>query len=142
MGRRCAGSARGASLGPLKAAICPTCTIRQYSGALAYLESPRVQGAFDAFWINQPDGQGVGIQDRYAQAWKHLAQRYADNKTVIGYDLMNEPFQGSILPGVVFGSVIQMLPLLQQKGIKLESPNPAGQVLEAYQILQKDLEAL
>ena len=61
----------------------------------AYLISPAVQTAFDNFWQNAPAPDGVGIQDHYINLWKHLAQRYADNTTVIGFDIMNEPFMGS-----------------------------------------------
>jgi len=61
----------------------------------AYLMSPAVQTAFDNFWNNTPAEDGVGIQDRFAQLWKHIAERYADNRTVIGYDILNEPFIGS-----------------------------------------------
>ena len=61
----------------------------------AYLISPAVQHAFDNFWKNTPAIDGVGIQDHYIAVWKHIAERYADNTTVIGFDLMNEPFMGS-----------------------------------------------
>lgn len=63
----------------------------------AYLTSPAVQRAFDNFWANKPAADGIGIQDHYAAAWRHVARRYADNPTVIGYDLMNEPFPGSLI---------------------------------------------
>ena len=61
----------------------------------AYLISPAVQTAFDHFWSNTPASDGVGIQDHYINLWKHIAKRYADNTTVIGFDIMNEPFMGS-----------------------------------------------
>ncbi|MEN8226708.1 MAG: cellulase family glycosylhydrolase [Bacteroidota bacterium] len=61
----------------------------------AYLISPAVQTAFDNFWNNRPATDGMGIQDHYAQLWKLIAERYADEPTVIGYDLMNEPFIGT-----------------------------------------------
>ena len=61
----------------------------------AYVLSEAVQTAFDNFWLNKPASDGVGIQDHYAALWKHIAKRYANNKTVIGYDIMNEPFPGS-----------------------------------------------
>lgn len=61
----------------------------------AYMLSEAVQTAFDNFWLNTPASDGIGIQDHYAALWKHIAQRYATNKTVIGYDIMNEPFPGS-----------------------------------------------
>jgi len=61
----------------------------------AYLISPAVQTAWDNFWNNSPVSDGKGLQDHYAKAWQHVAKRYAGNNTVIGYDMMNEPFLGS-----------------------------------------------
>lgn len=61
----------------------------------AYMLSEAVQTAFDNFWLNKPASDGIGIQDHYAALWKHIAKRYANNNTVIGYDIMNEPFPGS-----------------------------------------------
>lgn len=61
----------------------------------AYVMSEAVQTAFDNFWLNKPVSDGIGVQDHFAALWRHLAKRYAKNKTVIGYDLMNEPFPGS-----------------------------------------------
>jgi len=61
----------------------------------AYMMSTAVQTSFDNFWANKPAPDGVGIQDHFANLWKHIAQRYANNTTVIGYDIMNEPFPGS-----------------------------------------------
>ncbi|WP_430812268.1 MULTISPECIES: cellulase family glycosylhydrolase [unclassified Carboxylicivirga] len=61
----------------------------------AYMMSEAVQTAFDNFWANKPASDGIGVQDHYANLWKHIAKRYADNPTVIGYDIMNEPFAGS-----------------------------------------------
>lgn len=78
-----------------------------YRGAVwsdSYLISPAVQTAFDNFWNNTPASDSIGIQDHYANLWKHIAKRYAKNTTVIGYDIMNEPFMGS--------SAQQVLPLM------------------------------
>jgi endoglycosylceramidase len=78
-----------------------------YTGAVwsdSYLISPAVQTAFDNFWKNTPASDGIGIQDHYANLWKHLAERYANNNTIIGYDIMNEPFMGS--------SAQQVLPMM------------------------------
>lgn len=61
----------------------------------AYLISPAVQTAWDNFWDNKMVDNGMGIQDHYARVWEVLANRYKENSTVIGYDLMNEPFPGS-----------------------------------------------
>jgi endoglycosylceramidase len=61
----------------------------------AYMLSQAVQTSFDNFWANKPASDGIGLQDHYAQMWQHIAKRYVNNPTVIGYDLMNEPFSGS-----------------------------------------------
>lgn len=61
----------------------------------AYFTSPRVHRAFDNFWANAPGPDGVGIQDRFALAWRHVAARYVDTPAVIGINIMNEPFPGS-----------------------------------------------
>lgn len=61
----------------------------------SYLLSPAVQTAFDNFWNNREAADGIGIQDHFINMWKHIASRYKENKTVIGYDILNEPFMGS-----------------------------------------------
>jgi len=61
----------------------------------AYWMSQAVQAAFDNFWANKPGPDGVGIQERFALAWRHVAARYADEPAVVGFDLLNEPFIGS-----------------------------------------------
>ncbi len=77
----------------------------------AHLTSPAVKRAFDNFWDNKPGPDGVGIQDRFALAWRHVAQRYADEPAVLGYDLFNEPGGGSAF---VEGLLLQM-----EKGAQL-----------------------
>ena len=73
----------------------------------SYLISPAVQTAFDNFWKNALAPDGIGLQDHYANLWKHIAKRYANNPTIIGYDIMNEPFMGSaanqIMPVMLTG---------------------------------------
>lgn len=72
----------------------------------AYLGSPAVSRAFDHFWKNDPAPDGIGLQDHYAQMWRHVAEFYRDYKNVIGYDLMNEPYPGSA-GQAVFGALIE-----------------------------------
>lgn len=67
----------------------------------AYLMSPAVQRSFDSFWQNRPASDGVGLQEHYANVWKVLARRYADSVSVVGFDVMNEPFIGSRAQAVV-----------------------------------------
>jgi endoglycosylceramidase len=62
---------------------------------LNYFTMPALQHAFDHFWANSPGPGGVGLQDRFAAAWRHLAQRFAGNRAVLGYDIFNEPFPGT-----------------------------------------------
>lgn len=70
--------------------------------SIAYFTSPAIHAAFDNFWANKPASDGIGLQDHFARAWQIVAQRYADEPTVIGYDLFNEPFPGSsILPSLM-----------------------------------------
>ena len=35
--------------------------------------------AYDHFWANDPGPGGVGLQDRYAAAWRHVAERFRDD---------------------------------------------------------------
>ncbi len=102
-----------------------------YTGAVwsdSYLISPAVQTAFDNFWNNKPASDGMGIQDHYANLWKYIAKRYANNTTVIGYDLMNEPFMGTsaqqVMP-LMLGAYAQVL--VEETGQML----PSAEELEA-----------
>ena len=102
-----------------------------YKGAVwsdSYLISPAVQTAFDNFWKNTPASDGIGLQDHYANLWKHIAKRYADNTTVIGYDIMNEPFMGTSAQNVMplmLGAYAQVF--AEETG---QAP-PSGEELEA-----------
>lgn len=59
-----------------------------------YLD-PVVIKAFDAFWQNKiyPE-TGLGLQDHFALAWKVVAEVFRNEKHVVGYDILNEPFPG------------------------------------------------
>jgi endoglycosylceramidase len=52
--------------------------------------------AWDAFWRNAPAADGVGLQDHYARAWAHVAARFADVASVVGYEVLNEPWPGTV----------------------------------------------
>ncbi|WP_157008712.1 glycoside hydrolase family 5 protein [Agromyces laixinhei] len=71
----------------------------------AYLASPAVHEALDQFWSNAAGPGGVGLQDRFAAMWAHVARRFRDHRAVVGYDLLNEPTPGSIAPQI-FASLI------------------------------------
>lgn len=60
-----------------------------------YETNPAVQRAFENFWADTPGPGGVGLQERYAAAWAHVAKRFSGNPSVLGYEIMNEPFPGA-----------------------------------------------
>ncbi|HEY3193504.1 MAG TPA: cellulase family glycosylhydrolase [Solirubrobacterales bacterium] len=60
-----------------------------------YFAMPALLRAFDHFWANDPGPGGVGLQDRYAAAWAHVAARFAKARHTLGFDLMNEPWPGT-----------------------------------------------
>src|SRR5947209_4402963 len=60
-----------------------------------YEVNPAVQRAFENFWADRAGPGGVGLQERYAAAWAHVAERFAASPSVLGYEIMNEPFPGS-----------------------------------------------
>lgn len=57
-----------------------------------------VMTSFDAFWENEifPETE-IGLSDHYALAWKWIAKNLRSEPNVIGYDLFNEPFYGSLM---------------------------------------------
>jgi len=63
-----------------------------YVFPLGYTDSPALDAAFDNFWADRPGPGGVGLQQRYGAAWRYVAQRFAGNDWVLGYDLFNEPW--------------------------------------------------
>lgn len=66
-----------------------------------YLLMPALSHAFDHFWRNSPGPGGVGLQDRYADAWAHVAERFKNDRSVLGYELMNEPWPGTVWPSCI-----------------------------------------
>jgi endoglycosylceramidase len=60
---------------------------------LDYL-TPAITRAFDNFWDH--DGHPE-LQDHHVAAWAHIAERFRDHPAVLGYDIMNEPWPGSLV---------------------------------------------
>jgi endoglycosylceramidase len=88
--------------------------------------SGAVQHAFDNFWANKPVSDGIGVQDHYAKMWQHVAKRFSGNKTIIGYDIMNEPFNGT--PGTM------ILPVILTEYAKLYAEE-TGKVLSEQEVM-------
>lgn len=57
------------------------------SWALTYFTSSSLGMAFWDFWTNRN-----GILDEYVSMWQQVAERFAGNPHVLGYDIMNEPW--------------------------------------------------
>ena len=52
---------------------------------------PAVIAAWTAFFADQPAADGVGVKTHYVEMLGHVAERFADESAVAGFDLMNEP---------------------------------------------------
>lgn len=87
----------------------------------AYLASGAIQSAFDHFWANSPAPDGQGLQDHLARAWKMVAERYKDEPTVVGYDLLNEPFVGSPIMKTLTLVMEQIATLVRDQPLGLDS---------------------
>jgi endoglycosylceramidase len=61
-----------------------------------YFANPAENATWDAFWRNAPAPDGVGLQTHYARAWAHVAARFRGNPAVLGYEVMNEPWPGTL----------------------------------------------
>jgi endoglycosylceramidase len=61
---------------------------------LVYLTGPAQNQTWANFWHNHIAPDGIGLQEHYAAMWEHVAQRFADEPYVLGYDLINEPWPG------------------------------------------------
>ncbi|MDP6932241.1 MAG: cellulase family glycosylhydrolase, partial [Myxococcota bacterium] len=54
--------------------------------------TPEVRECFDRFWASSE------LQLAYAQAWGEMAERAKEDPGVIGFEVMNEPFWGTLDP--------------------------------------------
>ena len=71
---------------------------------LYYITNPAIQAAFDSFWGNEPGPESIGIQDRVGTMMAALADSVADNPGVLGYDLINEPWPGTVWQDCLTGA--------------------------------------
>ena len=72
-----------------------------------YFLNPAENNAWDAFWSNAADPNGVGLENDYAQMWEYVANYFSGNpdikSDIAGYEIMNEPWPGSQTVGAVLG---------------------------------------
>ncbi len=62
---------------------------------LYYIQNPAMQRAWESFWDNREGPDGEGLQDLFALGVSAVAERFADEPAVLGYELVNEPFPGA-----------------------------------------------
>jgi endoglycosylceramidase len=62
------------------------------------LTDPSVSDAWDGFWQNKSSASTglVGLQDRYAATWAYVAKSIGDTPGIVGYEIMNEPYPGTV----------------------------------------------
>ncbi len=77
----------------------------QYGFPGNYFFNPALDHAFDALYANAPGPGGVGLQDRLAAAWAHVAAYFRNDPAVLGYELLNEPFPGTNWLACLFPAV-------------------------------------
>ncbi|WP_394216397.1 glycoside hydrolase family 5 protein [Brachybacterium vulturis] len=102
----------------------------------AYLSSPAVHEACDAFWADAPAADGVGIRTRFVAMWGMLAQRFAAHPAVIGYDVLNEPTPGSAAPQL-FGAIIHVFAELtgqDPEEVRADFADPAAKLSQLAQL--------
>ncbi len=61
-----------------------------------YVGNPALQRALDQFFSNAPGPQNAGLQTWFARAWAHVASAFGTNRWILGDELFNEPFPGSM----------------------------------------------
>ncbi|HDV6325130.1 TPA: cellulase family glycosylhydrolase [Burkholderia cenocepacia] len=60
-----------------------------------YVTSKAINRAFDHLYGNARGPEGVGLADRFAAAWRHVAAGFAGRPYLLGYELLNEPWPGT-----------------------------------------------
>jgi endoglycosylceramidase len=63
-----------------------------------YFSNPALNRAYDSFWANADPGDGVGLLDHYGEGWRGIASRFVDAPRLLGYDIFNEPWPGTLWP--------------------------------------------
>ncbi len=60
-----------------------------------YLTDPAVQQAFQSFWNNQRGPGGKRLQSDYANMITAVAAKFGNTPSILGYDVLNEPWPGT-----------------------------------------------
>jgi len=94
----------------------------------SYFSSPGLNRAFDNFWNDAAGPDGIGLQEHYGGAWRQVASAFAGDRTVLGYDLLNEPW-----PGTAIGTCASTVgcPLFDQNQLTAFSKRTIGYIRQA-----------
>lgn len=94
--------------------------------------------AFDHFW-NNDEVNGKGLQDYFADMWKHVILHYRDKGNILGYDVFNEPFPGTdggkAFQKIIGSAVKTVLSKKVKKGQALKNMVKGDFVTEALAVL-------
>ena len=61
-----------------------------------YFANPAEDKSWDNFYANAKAPDGVGLVDHLAATWAHVAGLFASDSDVLGYELLNEPWPGTL----------------------------------------------
>lgn len=107
--------------------------------AEGYFIDKAVHHCFDNFW-NNTEVFGKGLQDYFCDLWREIAKRFSDHPALVGFDLFNEPFQGSD-GGEIYGKLIKSVVKTTIKDERinkkkllssLSQKEPVPKILEQY----------
>ncbi|PRB09165.1 cellulase family glycosylhydrolase [Microbacterium sp. MYb64] len=85
----------------------------KYSWQAQY--NPLERHAWDHFWTNAPLPNGVGLQDQFVAAWKHVAEAFrGDQNGLLGYSPLNEPLNGNCVQPLCDHIPDQRLPFYEK----------------------------
>ncbi|GAA1319741.1 hypothetical protein ACFSWE_05725 [Leucobacter albus] len=85
----------------------------KYSWQAQY--NPLERHAWDRFWTNAELPNGVGLQDQFVAAWKHVAEAFAaDQEGLLGYSPLNEPLNGNCVQPVCDHIPEQRIPFYEK----------------------------
>lgn len=79
-----------------------------------YMVNAGLLRSLDNFMKNRPGPGGIGLHERFAAMWEHIAAHFNDMPGIMGYNLINEPWPGSYYPACLFGDCEEPNRMLRQ----------------------------
>jgi endoglycosylceramidase len=101
--------------------------------SLATFLNPAENHAWDAFWSNAEGPDGVGLENSYAKMWEYVANYFKGNTDVAGFNIMTEPYPGSLSLQTLLGSASfgarELTPFYNQVASAIRAVDPTTPVL-------------